>query len=105
MTHPQLIYIPLPDEDSRLSILEASLRKSPLDPRVDLRYLAKSTAGFSGADLTEICQRAAKLAIRASIESDVRKDLDRKERAEAAGGDVDIIDEENDEDEVPFISL
>lgn len=101
----QLIYIPLPDEASRLSILQATLRKSPLAPGVDLNFLAKNTAGFSGADLTEICQRAAKLAIRASIESDIRKENERKEKAEQAGGDVDLMDEENDEDEVPAISV
>jgi transitional endoplasmic reticulum ATPase len=103
----QLIYIPLPDEPSRLSILEATLRKSPIAPGVDLTFLAKNTAGFSGADLTEICQRAAKLAIRESIEVDMRKDRERKEKAEAAGEevDVDLMDEENDEDEVPSITV
>jgi len=101
----QLIYIPLPDEASRLSILQATLRKSPVAAGVDLGFLAKNTAGFSGADLTEICQRAAKLAIRASIEVDMRKDRERKEKAEEAGGDVDLMDEENDEDEVPSIAV
>jgi transitional endoplasmic reticulum ATPase len=101
----QLIYIPLPDEASRLSILQATLRKSPVGAGVDLGFLAKNTAGFSGADLTEICQRAAKLAIRASIEVDMRKDRERKDKAEAAGGDVDLMDEENDEDEVPSIAV
>merc|ERR1712031_97142 len=52
----QLIYIPLPDEGSRSNILKACLRKSPIAPDVDLVYLAKTTHGFSGADLTEICQ-------------------------------------------------
>ncbi|WVQ98285.1 transitional endoplasmic reticulum ATPase [Kwoniella sp. CBS 9459] len=101
----QLIYIPLPDETSRLSILQATLRKSPIAPGVDLSFLAKSTAGFSGADLTEICQRAAKLAIRASIEADIRKERERKEKAEAEGGDVDLMDAENDEDDVPAITV
>ena len=53
----QLIYIPLPDEASRLSILKAVLRKSPIAADVDLNHLGKVTKGFSGADLTEICQR------------------------------------------------
>lgn len=53
----QLIYIPLPDEASRLQIFKANLRKTPIAPDVDLTFLAKSTVGFSGADLTEICQR------------------------------------------------
>merc|ERR1712157_381940 len=67
----QLIYIPLPDQQSRVKILQANLRKSPLAKDVDLEFLAKNTNGFSGADLTEICQRAVKLAIRASIARDV----------------------------------
>lgn len=64
----QLIYIPLPDESSRLSILSAALKKSPISDDVNLTYIAKCTVGFSGADLTEICQRACKLAIREDIE-------------------------------------
>lgn len=64
----QLIYIPLPDEDSRHQIFKACLRKSPISKDVDLRALAKYTQGFSGADITEICQRACKYAIRENIE-------------------------------------
>jgi transitional endoplasmic reticulum ATPase len=66
----QLIYIPLPDEDSRLAILQAALGKSPVAPEVDLGTLARNTHGFSGADLVEICQRAANNAIRESIETE-----------------------------------
>ena len=69
----QLIYIPLPDEPSRVSILRACLRKSPISKDVDLDYVAKVTHGFSGANLTEICQRACKLAIRESIETEIKK--------------------------------
>jgi transitional endoplasmic reticulum ATPase len=68
----QLIYIPLPDMPSRLSILKANLRKSPLSKDVDLNFIANITEGFSGADLTEICQRAAKAAIRESIQADAK---------------------------------
>jgi len=63
----QLIYIPVPDYESRLSIFRACLRKSPLADDVDLELLANTTADFSGADITEICQRACKLAIREEI--------------------------------------
>uniref|UniRef100_A0A8R1E015 vesicle-fusing ATPase n=1 Tax=Caenorhabditis japonica TaxID=281687 RepID=A0A8R1E015_CAEJA len=76
----QLIYIPLPDEASRHQILKASLRKTPLSKDLDLTFLAKNTVGFSGADLTEICQRACKLAIRESIEKEIRIEKDRQER-------------------------
>jgi len=99
----QLIYIPLPDEPSRLSILRATLRKSPVSPGVDLTYLAKSTHGFSGADLTEICQRAAKLAIRESIDADIRKTRERREKEEATGDKMEEDVEE--EDPVPEITI
>lgn len=66
----QLIYIPLPDEGSRRQIFQAVLRKSPVAPDVDVDLLVKHTNGFSGADLTEICQRACKYAIRCASSHD-----------------------------------
>lgn len=87
----QLIYIPLPDEPSRMSILKANLRKSPVAADVDLTFLAKKTHGFSGADLTEICQRAVKMAIRESIQKDIER-----ERARAANPDAAMEMEEVD---------
>jgi len=85
----QLIYIPLPDEGSRTNILKSVLRKSPIAPDVDLGFLAKTTHGFSGADLTEICQRAAKMAIRESIEKEIELE---KERAAAGEESMDTDD-------------
>jgi len=84
----QLIYIPLPDEDSRKSILKSNLRKTPIAKTVDLNYMAKVTKGFSGADLTEICQRAVKLAIRENIEQDIK----RERAIQAAGGAMEVDD-------------
>eukprot|EP00522_Entomoneis_paludosa_P008597 CAMPEP_0172442370 /NCGR_PEP_ID=MMETSP1065-20121228/2818_1 /TAXON_ID=265537 /ORGANISM="Amphiprora paludosa, Strain CCMP125" /LENGTH=865 /DNA_ID=CAMNT_0013192209 /DNA_START=198 /DNA_END=2795 /DNA_ORIENTATION=+ len=63
----QLIYIPLPDLKSRIAIFKAQLRKAPIDPEVDVEVLARSTHGFSGADISEICTTASKLAIREAI--------------------------------------
>merc|ERR1711939_248752 len=63
----QLIYIPLPDLPARQGILESTLRKSPIAPNVPMSFLAQKTEGFSGADLAELCQRAAKAAIRDAI--------------------------------------
>lgn len=50
-----MIYIPLPDEASRLNVLKANLRKTPIAKNVDLGFISKIAEGFSGADLTEIC--------------------------------------------------
>jgi len=95
----QLIYIPLPDEKSRINILKAALRKSPIAKDVDINFLAKITQGFSGADLTEICQRACKLAIRESIEKDIQKE---RERSKNPNANVDS-EMETDDDPVPEI--
>jgi transitional endoplasmic reticulum ATPase len=90
----QLIYIPLPDERSREAILRANMRKSPVAADVELSYLAKMTPGFSGADLTEICQRACKTAIRQCIEI---------ERSRVKEGSV-TMETDEDDDPVPEIT-
>jgi transitional endoplasmic reticulum ATPase len=80
----QLIYIPLPDAPSRVAILKANLKNSPIAKDVSLEFLAEHTKGYSGADLTEICQRACKLAIRESIEKDIELTRLRQEKGEDA---------------------
>ena len=94
----QLIYIPLPDKESRVSIFKANLRKSPVSDDVNISQLADVTEGFSGADITEICQRAAKNAIRESIGAGI----ERQNRVEAG----ELTQEEADAlpDPVPYIT-
>lgn len=94
----QLIYIPLPDLPSRLAILKAALRKSPVAKDVNMEFLAQHTHGFSGADLTEICQRAVKLAIRESIEIVFQRKRQREESGESMETEAD------EEDPVPEIT-
>jgi len=86
----QLLYIPLPDLETRLCIFEANLKRSPLAEDVDLNAMAEATHGFSGADLTEICQRAAKNAIRESIAVDVAREA-AGEKLPADGGAPEFI--------------
>merc|ERR1711966_340231 len=54
--------------------------------------LAKATAKFSGADLTEICQRGCKYAIRESIEKAIRMQKEREARGEDAMDDEEAVD-------------
>jgi len=60
----QLIYIPLPDKPARVNLFKAVLRKSPVHQNISFEFLADLTNGFTGADITELCQRATKAAIR-----------------------------------------
>jgi len=86
----QLLYIPLPDLGSRSQILKAVLRKSPVAKDVDLEAIARSTEGFSGADITEICQRSCKLAIRESIEKEITNEKKKQENPELAEAEMDV---------------
>ncbi|KAH6670234.1 cell division cycle protein [Verticillium dahliae] len=92
-----LIYVPLPDEEGRLGILSAQLRKTPVAADVDLNYIASKTHGFSGADLGFITQRAVKIAIKESIAFDI----ERVKAREAAGEEA--MDEDA-EDPVPELT-
>jgi len=106
----QLIYIPLPDQGAREAILRAACRKSPLAENVKNMFWAigAATQGFSGADLSEIAQRAAKFAIRENIarvaaKRDEKKALLKKRQEEGEDVDMDDIEDADEDDEVPVI--
>jgi transitional endoplasmic reticulum ATPase len=95
-----LVYVPLPDEASRVGILTAQLRKTPVADDVDIKYIASKTHGFSGADLGFVTQRAVKLAIKQSIAIDIEKTKER----EAAGEDDKMDEDIEGEDPVPELT-
>jgi len=101
-----LIYIGLPDFEARVSIFQASLRKSPVDPEVNFDYLADRTDGFSGADIAAICKSAAKHAIRTAIDTERKKWLAREaKKKECAEKEIDYESDDDEEEEaVPYIT-
>ena len=58
------IVVGYPDVKGREAILKVHTRNKPLAPDVDLRVIAQSTAGFTGADLENLVNEAALLAAR-----------------------------------------
>lgn len=62
------ITVSLPDRRGREAILKVHARNKKLDTTVDLNALAKRTPGFSGADLENVLNEAAILAVRESAE-------------------------------------
>jgi cell division protease FtsH len=56
------VTINLPNLEDRIKILEIHAKGKPLSKDVDLRRLASSTVGFSGADLGNLLNEAAILA-------------------------------------------
>ena len=59
------VFVNLPDVKGREQILKVHARNKPLAPDVNLRNLARLSAGFSGADLANLLNEAAILAARA----------------------------------------
>ena len=58
------IHVELPDLQERIDIFNVHLRPIKLDPSVDVQFLAKQTPGFSGADISNVCNEAALIAAR-----------------------------------------
>ena len=58
------VTLDLPDTNGRLAILQIHAKGKKLDKSVDLAIIAKETHGFSGADLANLMNEAAILAVR-----------------------------------------
>jgi cell division protease FtsH len=70
------IALGLPDRRARESILRLHTKSVPLDPGVDLIHIARSTPGFSGADLANLVNEAALSAAQLGKPAVGRKDID-----------------------------
>ena len=70
------VTIPLPTLSERVAILKVHSRGKRLDKGVDLDTVARGTPGFSGADLANLVNEAAIVAVRAGREVLTAKDFD-----------------------------
>ena len=70
------VTVNLPDVKGREEILEVHARNKILAPSVTLKNLAKRTPGFSGADLENLLNEAALLAVRSNKEQITMKEID-----------------------------
>jgi cell division protease FtsH len=70
------VVVPIPDLKGREAILKVHTRRTPLAGAVDLSVLARSTPGFSGADLENLVNEAALLAARVNRESITMEDFE-----------------------------
>ena len=70
------IMVNYPDVKGREEILKVHSRGKPLAPDVDLKTIAQSTSGFTGADLENLLNEAALLAARANRKAIVEADIE-----------------------------
>ena len=70
------VYMGLPDIKGREEILKVHARGKPLGDDVDLKSIARGTAGFAGADLENLLNEAAILATRSKRRFIMQEDID-----------------------------
>ncbi|WP_124099728.1 ATP-dependent zinc metalloprotease FtsH [Ruminococcus sp. Marseille-P6503] len=70
------ILVSYPDVKGREEILKVHTRNKPLAPDVDLETIAKSTVGFTGADLENLVNEASLLAARRNRKAITKEDLE-----------------------------
>ena len=58
------IHVPIPDVKGREAILKVHSKNKPLDASLDLQQVARITSGFTGADIENLLNEAAILAVR-----------------------------------------
>ncbi len=71
----RVVFVPPPDRAARESILRLHLNDRPTERGIDVGAIAKRTSGFSGADLSNIVERAADEAIARSLESGAEQEI------------------------------
>jgi transitional endoplasmic reticulum ATPase len=76
----RLIYVPEPDEASRLQIFKIYMKDMPLAKDVNVTGLVALVKGYSGADIEALCREAAMHALRADVNS---KEVTMKDFEEA----------------------
>jgi cell division protease FtsH len=69
------VVVDRPECDARLAILRVHTRQKPLGPDVSLSDLARATPGFSGADLANLCNEAALIAVRRGADALSQRDF------------------------------
>ena len=76
------ITVNLPNKEGREAIFKVHARNKKIDPSIDFGQLAKRTVGFSGADIANILNEAAILAVRGNREmismADIDEAIDRR---------------------------
>ena len=70
------ITVDLPDRKGREAILKVHARGKQIDPSVDFSNIAKRTTGFSGADLANVINEAAILAVRENKDTIGTREID-----------------------------
>ena len=65
----QLVYVPKPNLEERLAIIQVKTNRLPIAADIDLWRLAELTEHFTGADIENLCREAALLSLQENIQA------------------------------------
>lgn len=71
------IYVGLPDIKGREEVLAVHFKGKPIAPDIDLKTIAKSTPGFTGADLENLVNEAALMAAKKGKKAITQREVER----------------------------
>lgn len=71
------VYIPLPDLEGRIQLFRINMKGVELHDDVNLDELAEKSAGYSGADIANVCRDAAMMSVRRIMEDARKQGLNR----------------------------
>ncbi len=75
----KVIYVNPPNEKARKGIFKHDLKKIPISKDIDFDEIAKRTGGFSGADISSVCQEAKMMLVRRRIGGESEVDIDMED--------------------------
>lgn len=73
------IYIPLPDLEDRIELFKINMKGVEMDVDVDFEELGERSAGYSGADVANVCRDASMMSVRRIMEQARKQGLRREE--------------------------
>ncbi|XP_046404109.1 katanin p60 ATPase-containing subunit A1-like [Ischnura elegans] len=76
------IYIPLPDDESRIALLKLCLEGVAVDESLELEAVANKLEGYTGSDISNVCRDAALMSMRRKVEGMTPEEIRNMRREE-----------------------
>jgi katanin p60 ATPase-containing subunit A1 len=73
------VYIPLPEAEGRKELFRINMSEVEMSPDVDLDELAAGSAGYSGADIANVCRDASMMSVRRIMSLARQQGLNKEE--------------------------
>ncbi|MFH1836031.1 MAG: AAA family ATPase [Methanobacteriota archaeon] len=80
------IYFPEPDYETRVELFKLNIKGRPVDPKLNLKRLARLSEGYSGADVKEVCNAAASIPWKEALKTKKERNIKFSDFRQATSG-------------------